>query len=145
MRRQLGADDEQLALEPEDELGEARLGPVGGGADRGPCQAERRDGLIGRAVGIGPQIRLADPVAAEQQPGGPGVALARVDAHRPMLAGQRLAGPCRRRGMAEKRKRALVVNDTQEILELFEEILDGMGYDAVLMSYAPASSSASAR
>jgi CheY-like chemotaxis protein len=42
-----------------------------------------------------------------------------------------------RRGVAEKRKRALVVNDTQEILELFEEILGGMGYEAVLMSYAP--------
>jgi CheY-like chemotaxis protein len=39
--------------------------------------------------------------------------------------------------MAEKRQRALVVNDTQEILELFEEILDGLGYDTVLMSYAP--------
>ncbi len=35
------------------------------------------------------------------------------------------------------RKRVLVVNDTQEILELFEAILDGMGLDAVLMSYAP--------
>ena len=30
-----------------------------------------------------------------------------------------------------------MVNDTQEILELFEDILDGMGIDAVLMSYAP--------
>jgi CheY-like chemotaxis protein len=41
--------------------------------------------------------------------------------------------------MTEKREqpRALVVNDTQEILELFEEILGGMGYEAVLMSYAP--------
>jgi CheY-like chemotaxis protein len=35
------------------------------------------------------------------------------------------------------RPRALVVNDTQEILELFEEILDGIGFDTVLMSYAP--------
>src|SRR6187402_219389 len=35
------------------------------------------------------------------------------------------------------KRRALVVNDTQEILELFEEILDGLGYDTVLMSYAP--------
>jgi CheY-like chemotaxis protein len=37
----------------------------------------------------------------------------------------------------EGRRRALVVNDTQEILELFEEILDGVGFDSVLMSYAP--------
>jgi CheY-like chemotaxis protein len=33
--------------------------------------------------------------------------------------------------------RALVVNDTQEILELFEDILEGIGIDAVLMSYTP--------
>ena len=41
--------------------------------------------------------------------------------------------------MARKsgRQRALVVNDTQEILELFEEILEGMGFEVVLMSYAP--------
>ncbi|HET8777461.1 MAG TPA: response regulator [Candidatus Limnocylindria bacterium] len=37
----------------------------------------------------------------------------------------------------ERRPRALVVNDTQEILELFEEILQGIGFDTVLMSYAP--------
>jgi CheY-like chemotaxis protein len=35
------------------------------------------------------------------------------------------------------RRRVLVVNDTQEILELFEVILDGLGLDAILMSYAP--------
>jgi CheY-like chemotaxis protein len=35
------------------------------------------------------------------------------------------------------KRRALVVNDTQEILELFAEILDGLGYETVLMSYAP--------
>ena len=35
------------------------------------------------------------------------------------------------------RKRVLVVNDTQEILELFEVILDGLGLDTILMSYAP--------
>lgn len=39
--------------------------------------------------------------------------------------------------MAEKKLRSLVVNDTQEILELFEEILDGLGFESVLMSYAP--------
>jgi CheY-like chemotaxis protein len=39
--------------------------------------------------------------------------------------------------VAETRKRALVVNDTQEILELFEDILDGLKFESVLMSYAP--------
>jgi CheY-like chemotaxis protein len=36
-----------------------------------------------------------------------------------------------------QRKRVLVVNDTQEILELFEAILGGMGLETILMSYAP--------
>ncbi len=36
-----------------------------------------------------------------------------------------------------ERLRALVVNDTQEILELFEDILGTMDLDVVLMSYAP--------
>ena len=46
---------------------------------------------------------------------------------------------CKVLGVADTptRPRALVVNDTQEILELFEEILDEMDYEAVLMSYAP--------
>ena len=35
------------------------------------------------------------------------------------------------------RQRALVVNDTQEILELFDEILQGMDFEVILMSYAP--------
>jgi CheY-like chemotaxis protein len=39
--------------------------------------------------------------------------------------------------VADQRKRALVVNDTQEILELFGDILDGIGFESVLMSYAP--------
>ncbi len=41
--------------------------------------------------------------------------------------------------MAEKpkRPRALVVNDTQEILELFDDIMSGLGFESVLMSYAP--------
>lgn len=34
-------------------------------------------------------------------------------------------------------KRVLVVNDTQEILELFQDILEAMGFEVVLMSYAP--------
>ena len=29
------------------------------------------------------------------------------------------------------------MNDTQEILELFDEILQGMDFEVVLMSYAP--------
>ncbi len=33
--------------------------------------------------------------------------------------------------------RVLVVNDTQEILELFQDILEPMGFEVVLMSYAP--------
>ncbi len=33
--------------------------------------------------------------------------------------------------------RVLVVNDTQEILELFQDILEPMGLEVVLMSYAP--------
>jgi CheY-like chemotaxis protein len=36
-----------------------------------------------------------------------------------------------------RKRRALVVNDTQEILELFDEILSGLGFESVLMSYAP--------
>ena len=42
-------------------------------------------------------------------------------------------------GMTDQaeRTRVLVVNDTQEILELFQEILEGMGLEVVLMSYAP--------
>jgi CheY-like chemotaxis protein len=35
------------------------------------------------------------------------------------------------------RPRALVVNDTQEILELFDEILTALGFEVVLMSFAP--------
>ena len=35
------------------------------------------------------------------------------------------------------KKRILVVNDTQEILALFADILTGMGHDMVPMSYAP--------
>jgi CheY-like chemotaxis protein len=34
-------------------------------------------------------------------------------------------------------KRALVVNDTQEILELFADLLGEMGLEVVVMSYAP--------
>lgn len=34
-------------------------------------------------------------------------------------------------------KRILIINDTQEILELFEEILTAMGHEVTLLSYAP--------
>ena len=34
-------------------------------------------------------------------------------------------------------KRVLVVNDTQEILELFSDLLGDMGFEVVVMSYAP--------
>jgi len=34
-------------------------------------------------------------------------------------------------------KRVLVVNDTEEILELFEELLGELGFEVVVMSYAP--------
>jgi CheY-like chemotaxis protein len=34
-------------------------------------------------------------------------------------------------------KRVLIVNDTQEILELFNDILEEMGFEVVLMSFAP--------
>ena len=39
----------------------------------------------------------------------------------------------------KKRKKVLVVNDTQEVLELFADILgsEGMGLETVLLSYAP--------
>lgn len=36
-----------------------------------------------------------------------------------------------------KGKRVLVVNDTQEILELFSDLLGEMGLEVVVMSYAP--------
>jgi hypothetical protein len=43
--------------------------------------------------------------------------------------------------MAEDRapnpKRILVVNDTEEIVELFLDILEGMGHEAVATSFAP--------
>ncbi len=35
------------------------------------------------------------------------------------------------------RKRILVVNDTEEILELFKEIIEPLGHEMIPMSYAP--------
>jgi CheY-like chemotaxis protein len=34
-------------------------------------------------------------------------------------------------------KRVLIANDTQEILELFKDILEEMGFETVLVSFAP--------
>jgi CheY-like chemotaxis protein len=34
-------------------------------------------------------------------------------------------------------KRVLIANDTQEILELFKDILEEMGFETVLISFAP--------
>lgn len=42
-----------------------------------------------------------------------------------------------RRSKEYEGKRALVVNDTQEILELFADLLGDMGLEVVVMSYAP--------
>ena len=43
----------------------------------------------------------------------------------------------RRRARRDERKRILVVNDTQEILELFNELLGDLGYEVSMMSFAP--------
>ena len=82
---QLGAHHEQLALQPQRQVGQA--GAIG--AQRGSRQAQGGDGLVGGAVGIGPQVGLADPGATVEQPGRAGVALAGVDAHGPMVAAAR--------------------------------------------------------
>ena len=122
MGGQLGPGNEQLALEAQGQIAQAAIGigPGGAGAQRGAGQAEGRDGLIGRAVGVRAEVRLRDELAAEQEAGGAGVALPGT-------------------GMAEGKKRILIINDTKEILELFRDILgpDGMGFDVTLMSYAP--------
>lgn len=39
--------------------------------------------------------------------------------------------------MNQKRRRILVVNDTEEILELFHDILEGMGHEMIPLTYAP--------
>ena len=81
--RQLGADHEQLALEPQDQLGKLSCGqrPTQGSAGK----AERGDGFIGRAVGVRSQVRLAHSGAAEKEAGGAVVALLCVDAHVPRI------------------------------------------------------------
>jgi CheY-like chemotaxis protein len=42
-----------------------------------------------------------------------------------------------RRDKIGRGKRVLVVNDTEEILELFEELLAELGFEVVVMSFAP--------
>ena len=59
--RELGADDEQLALEPDQELVE--LGPALG---LGTRQPERRHRFVDRAVGIGAERVLGDPSSVQQ-------------------------------------------------------------------------------
>lgn len=39
--------------------------------------------------------------------------------------------------MAKKKERILVINDTQEILDLFHELLGEEGYEVIIYSYAP--------
>ena len=84
VRRQLGGGHEQLALEAEDELrqvaeldrehAEPILQP-----ELGAGQAERGDGLVDRAVGLGPEIVLGDALAAVEEAGRAVVALAGGD------------------------------------------------------------------
>ena len=62
---QLGPDHEQLALQAHDQRVQPRLGPIGDGADGGARQPQRGDHLVGAAIRIGPQVRLADPIAAD--------------------------------------------------------------------------------
>jgi CheY-like chemotaxis protein len=42
-----------------------------------------------------------------------------------------------RRGKIGRGKRVLVVNDTEEILQLFEDLLGELGFEVVVMSFAP--------
>ena len=76
--------DEQLALEAQDELGEPGEAGIQGSqllldAQLGPRRAERRDGLVDRAVGLGPDVVLLNPRAAEEESRAAVVALARGD------------------------------------------------------------------
>lgn len=52
-----------------------------------------------------------------------------------------MLGRSQQAGMAEQTQpttqRILVINDTQEILDLFRDLLEGEGYEVVLFSYAP--------
>ena len=100
-RGQLGPDDEQLALDPQDDradLGQRRVqhAVLVLRAELGSCQPERRDGLVDRAIGLGPRIVLLDPRPAEQEAGRTVVTAAgrddRVDRRRGRLASGAVAG-----------------------------------------------------
>ena len=73
--RQLRADDEELTLQPDEQLVE-----LAAGLALGPRETQRGNRFVGRAVGRGARRVLRDP-AAVQQPGAAVVALARVDLH----------------------------------------------------------------
>ena len=73
------ANGEELALEAK---GDALHFRVGG---EGACEAERRDGFVGGAVGLGAWIVL-EHASTVQQAGLAGVAVSRVHPHRPSLA-----------------------------------------------------------
>ena len=73
-RRQLGAGDEQLVLDPRGCRGDPRASSPQ--SERG--DAERRAGLVDRPVRLGPGVGLRDPAAVPER-GRPVVALLRVD------------------------------------------------------------------
>jgi hypothetical protein len=58
--RQLGADREELALDPQDDRMPTAV------LDKGAGCAQRRDRLIDGAVGLGARIRLGDAAAVEE-------------------------------------------------------------------------------
>src|SRR5439155_1985455 len=73
--RELGADDEQLALQLHEQLVQLRIG-----IDLGPRQAQRAHGLVDGSVRLGPDVVLADPTSV-QETGGSVVAGARIVLH----------------------------------------------------------------
>ena len=84
IRRQLGAGHEQLALEAENqvrqvtELDRQHAEPILE-PELGPCEAERGHGFVDRAVGLGAEVVLGDPLAAVEEAGRAIVALAGRD------------------------------------------------------------------
>jgi hypothetical protein len=58
--RELSADREELALDTQDD------GMAAAVLDQGTRRAQRRNGLIDGAVGLGARIRLGDPTAVEE-------------------------------------------------------------------------------
>ena len=81
VRGELRASDEQLALEAEDQIGQPDE-PGRQSVDARPTvqlgagKAQRRDGLVDRAVRLGPEIVLLDALAAVEEARGAVVALA---------------------------------------------------------------------